>query len=379
MRVIHVCPFMGEQLGGSERYVFNLSKVQSKSYDVHILTSTRYPSRVGVSKENGVTIHRLYSPVTIWNIDPVTLAIRKLSSIRYDLLHIHSYLYTLSAQAAISNYLQRRRSILHIHGGLGPPPYKTSLPRRVIKAFYDKSVGKFVIETSDIVASVSHRDLGYLESVYGISPHRLRHIPNVVDTEKFSPAQKSRETDGRTLIYVGDLERWKGLDLIMRWAIQTENGSDYPINIQFVGQGSYYEKLVKLQRHLSTNGNGISIEVLGQRPHHEIPELVCNADVLILPSFWEGMPTVVLEAMSCGTPVIATPVGDIPNMISNGVDGFIIDNNIESLDWVIEKIVKTPQLVDSMGKKARMRVRNEFSLRAVSNKLKEVYESLRPS
>lgn len=52
MRIVHICPFIGEQLGGSERYVVNLSKIQSKTYDIHVRTITHLP-KVGVSKENG--------------------------------------------------------------------------------------------------------------------------------------------------------------------------------------------------------------------------------------------------------------------------------------------------------------------------------------
>ena len=93
MRVAHVCPFVGEQMGGSERYVFNLSKAQSHKHDVHIYTTTKYANKVGTSITNGVNIHRIYSPIVIWNVNPMVFALRYFAKSMPDILHIHSHLY----------------------------------------------------------------------------------------------------------------------------------------------------------------------------------------------------------------------------------------------------------------------------------------------
>ena len=65
MKIAHICPFVGEQMGGSERYVCNLSKQQSKDHDVHIYTTTQILEKVGTSHSDGITIHRFYSPKTV--------------------------------------------------------------------------------------------------------------------------------------------------------------------------------------------------------------------------------------------------------------------------------------------------------------------------
>ena len=159
LKISHVCPFVGEQMGGSERYVINLSGMQSKNHDVHIFTTTKHPSRVGVSEINGVTIHRFYAPAVIWNVNPLTLMLRSLMKSQSDVFHIHSYIYFSSNQAIFAKILKRRKSLLQIHGGIGPPPYDVGLVKGTAKHIYDQTLGKLTILGSDIVASVSKTDI----------------------------------------------------------------------------------------------------------------------------------------------------------------------------------------------------------------------------
>ncbi|MDF1541068.1 MAG: hypothetical protein P1Q69_19380, partial [Candidatus Thorarchaeota archaeon] len=87
MHIAHVCPFVGEQYGGSERFVVNISKYQAKENDVHIYTTTRYIDCVGTRVIDGITIHRLYSPASIWNVEPISFALRRIANSKADIYH----------------------------------------------------------------------------------------------------------------------------------------------------------------------------------------------------------------------------------------------------------------------------------------------------
>ena len=375
MRIVHVCPLVGEQLGGSERFVTNISRMQSDEHEVHIYTTTKYPNRIGRTIVDGVTIHRVYAPITIWNIDPLCIMAPQLMKSHADILHIHSYLYTISAQAILAKLVRKTKALLQLHGGLGPPPYETTFTRRIVKQIFDSSIGSFIIRNSDMIASVSRKDLEYVEQNYSVSPDRLQYVPNCVDTNKFM-FSKTKTSGKPVLLYVGDLENWKGLNLIYKWLFEKRDTTNEQFTFRFVGQGTLYSKLQKLKNFFEMKRNGISIEILGQKDHDEIPMIMTESDALVFPSYWEGMPTVILEAMASGLPVIATPVGDIPRMLRNGERGLLIERNPESLELAVNRIISQDPEIAVISRSARSFVEGRYSIGSICQKLSIIYSTI---
>jgi len=376
MRVSHVCPFLDEQMGGTERYVANIIKVQSKHYDVHVYTTTCKLQKVGTTEWNGATVHRFYSPMVLWNINPIAFIFRSLIESNPDILHVHSHLYTTSNQAALMKKIKRSKVLLQLHGGVGPPPFRTSWTRLAAKQFYDASLGKFTIKNSDIVASVSKSDLDYVARQLSIPEHRLRYLPNAVDTDVFKPRVRKESSCDKTLLYVGDLEPWKGVGLLMKWIRQWKSADGDGVRIRFVGQGSYLPELRKMQEDHHKGTNGMSVEVLGPKHHSEIPGIMNEAAALVFTSYWEGMPTVILEAMSSGVPVISTPVGAVPDVISNMETGLLIDRSLESFQEAVTFILNDVSATQRIRQNARAAVEQRFSLAKAGRALQEVYSDM---
>ena len=374
MQIAHICPYVGEQMGGSERYVWNLSKFQSRNHDIHIYTTTQYRDRVGTSVCDGVIIHKSYAPVSVWNINPISFMLPALIKSKSDIFHIHSHLYLTSNQAILAKIMNNRKALLHLHGGVGIPPYKVSWSKLVSKRFYDRTLGKFTINNSDIIASVSRSDLVRISEIYSISQSKLRYIPNVVDTEVFKPRENS-EQETKTLLYLGDLEPWKGIGSLIKW-IRNNNWPKNQFKLRFVGQGSYLNHLLTHQKNQAKSGNGISFEVLGPKSHDEIPDILNEASALILPSYWEGLPTVILEAMASGVPVISTGVGDVPHIIKHRKTGFLIERSFPSFKKAVDTVLNDDALVRTIAVKARQLVENEFSLMNVERIVKKSYRDL---
>ncbi len=375
MRIAHICPFVGERMGGSERYVWNLSRTQARNHEVHIYTTTQNPKRVGTRLSDGVTVHRHYSPLTLWNINPLVLMMKPLMMSESDIFHIHSHLYFTSNQAVAARVLKKKRSLLQLHGGVGIPPYDVGLLKLSAKHFYDRSVGKFTIMNSSLIASVSRSDLKQISKQYNIGEERFRYVPNMVDVDAFRP-QISELPEARTLLFVGDLEAWKGVGSLIQWIHAMSKTRLDSLTFRFVGQGSYMKDLINLRERLHRLGSTLTVEILGPRNHSEIPSILQRSNALVLPSYWEGMPTVVIEAMASGIPVISTKVGDVPSVVGNRETGFLIDRSISSFEEAVSAVLTDSELVGDVTRNARKLVEREFSPLNVSRVVDRVYSEV---
>ncbi len=141
-------------------------------------------------------------------------------------------------------------------------------------------------------------------------------VANGIDRERFSPRDQTqaRRAVGlperpRVIAFIGRLEREKGvLDLMEAFESVARTNAD--AILVFVGDGSIRMQLEALARPF-----GDRVRILGARPHDEIPHYVASADVVTLPSWAEGTPNAVLEALASGRRVVATRVGGIPDVV----------------------------------------------------------------
>jgi glycosyltransferase involved in cell wall biosynthesis len=123
-------------------------------------------------------------------------------------------------------------------------------------------------------------------------------------------------------------------------------------------------------------GKRVSIDVSGPRKHDEIPSILNEASALVLPSYWEGMPSVVLEAMASGVPVIATGVGDISRLIENERTGFLINRSFRSFKEAVDSVLSDEPLVREVTENARKAVEHGYSVSRVEQIVNSVYYEL---
>lgn len=189
--------------------------------------------------------------------------------------------------------------------------------------------GKIPARAKQIV-NASKRALGILSvsqalademQLMGIDKDKIHVIYNGVDHDKFSVQKASSPNKPKNyILYVGNLKKEKGVvELLKGFAAITKM---HPlITLVYAGPGKIGEELLQQANKLSLNNK---VSLLGSVDHHQLPELISQARVLALPSYNEGVPNVVLEAMACGTPVLATNVGGIPEVVNEGICGKII-------------------------------------------------------
>lgn len=178
-----------------------------------------------------------------------------------------------------------------------------------------------------------------------------------VDFKKFTIEKK---TDERLCVvgYIGRLSEEKGiLNLIeaMPLVLKKRTGVRFVI----CGNGSLTDDIEKIMK---TESLEKIAELRGWVPHEDVPRCLNEMQLLVLPSLTEGLPNILLEAMACGTPVLATAVGVIPEIIEDGGTGFLLKSNDPRhiADKIVE-ILDNPKLLEKISQKACEWVRENFS------------------
>lgn len=183
---------------------------------------------------------------------------------------------------------------------------------------------RYTLQKAQAVIAVSRPMVDCLIAL-GASPHIVHHVPNGVDRNVFAPRNQkaARESLGwslnhELLLFVGRLEREKGLFELLDAYRQVRSPADKPISLVIVGEGSQQNRLAERTRDLP------DVVFTGARRPDEIASFLAAADLLVLPSWAEGTPNVVLEALAAGRPVVASLVGGIPDMVCPGKNGLLI-------------------------------------------------------
>jgi teichuronic acid biosynthesis glycosyltransferase TuaC len=164
---------------------------------------------------------------------------------------------------------------------------------------------------------VVSEDLGRVaERDYGAHPDRIRAIPNGCDASIFHPADRAEArraldlpADAEVVTYVGRLVPEKGLRELLA-AAGALRASRPRLQLVLVGEGPMHGELAALAA-----AGELPVRFAGTRPPAEVARWMCASDLVTLPSYSEGHPNVLVEALACGRPVVATPVGGIPEVV----------------------------------------------------------------
>ena len=383
MNIIQGCVRYPPAPGGAETVVRAYSEgLLSKGHNVEVITTDLYTETPFVKKDmpsevSGVPVSR-HSAYSISGEAHYVLAPGMVTSFlkkKADIIHTHSYGYFQNHAAWIKERFQSTPWVItpHFH-----PSWSMwgGAKRRTLRDFYDSKIGKSTMESADLITCVSNHEKEMLVKEIGINEDNIKIIFNGInwsdwkqlpDKEKFR--KKYPEISDKFVIFAGRLATNKGIpDLIEAISLEGSKRFDLVIMGADMGLGKELDQLA-----LSKN---IKMHRLGHVDDEIYRSALSAAEVLVLPSEYEAFGIVLLEAAAAETPVVATKVGGIPEAMSEGKNGLLVEyKNPELLSKSIFSILDDDSLSSEMGSFGR-EFSKDFSWSKIVDNLEKEYQKL---
>lgn len=313
-------------------------------------------------KENSLSrwLRLLASPFTLF----ATILFRHVSVVHINTSMVPRAYWRDLAYLLVAKLL-RARVLWQVHGGKLPSRFFGS---RTMAAFLRWTLG--LPDAIVVLAKVEQ------DSYRRFLPHQhVLLMPNAIDYQPYVgvPTVRSREEYPLRLVYVGRLAREKGLyESFQALRLAAELGVDARLTIG--GQGP---EEARLRRYAQALGIASRITFAGPVFGAEKVKLFSQADVFLLPSYSEGLPYALLEAMAAGIPVVATPVGAIPDVVSHGTHGFLVPvRDGKSLAEAIAALGSNRDQLTWMSRACRRRVRAAYDINRLAMDFAQRYAEL---
>jgi glycosyltransferase involved in cell wall biosynthesis len=359
--------------GGIGYYIYNLSKgLIKKDHKVTVITrgSTR-----GVEKEiiDGIEVFK----ATFFPLYPFHMTLHgffvnsllKSYGSEFSLVHLHSPL-TPSVKTTlpvVTTVHTAMRIDARYHEVIDP----YSLAEKVQSMYFSPFVESQLFRLSDIITAVSPSVVNELNE-YEVNSMRVSVMWNGVDEKIFCPIKDKKRLE-KYVLYTGVLRARKGLFDLIKCA-NLVNKMIPDIRFVICGDGPLLQKLKVQVRNVGLEEQVI---FLGRVDRKKLVELYQNASIHIVPSIYEGLPTVLLEAMACGIPVVATNIGGNRDIISSGVNGLLVPpQSPEKMAKMIVMLWDDESLRKKIGSNARKTILEKYTWDIIVNNYLNIYECL---
>ena len=288
---------------------------------------------------------------------------------RKGLRHLHAHFGNVAPDVAmLVAHFGRRHD--------GPGSWSWSFTMHGPDEFWDVSRHRLArkVASADLVVCISHFARSQLMA---ISDERhwgkLRVVHCGIDPGEFQPEGGGGADGGLSVLCVGRLIKLKGQAILLR-AVAEAARSRPDIEVTFVGYGEARAELERLARELGIEER---VTFAGAAGSHQLRDLYARADVFCLPSFGEGVPIVLMEAMAMRLPVVTTHIAGIPELVEHDVNGLLLPpGRVDALAAALTRLAADPQLRARMGEAGRRRVEAEFESGACARELRELLVEL---
>lgn len=274
---------------------------------------------------------------------------------------------------AVFSLFRNSVSLISLHG-------QQSLTINTRKGYFVRTVygilEKFAFSRAHALVAVDERTKEYYLQRYPNYKSKIHVIPTGVDTNIFKPLDKERvrkkfgfSKNDKIVLYVGRIEPPKKVDEIIRaFHILATKNNDCKLVI--VGDGVLMDESKAIVKELELED---SICFFGIRKRNELPEIYSMADISVLYSGNEGSPLSVKESLACGIPVVANAVGDIPLIIKNGFNGYILEN-----DSRIELSLSMKKAIENVSDSKKQCIESimPYSIDNVSQEMIDLYKKI---
>ena len=314
-------------------------------------TGQRRPLAVGIISQ-GILLARL---------------VRELLSGAGDIVHIHTcsgFTFWRDCLHAIAARILGCRIVWHVHGG-GFADFAARLNP------LGRQLLRFMFERASAVIVLSEYWIGLLQT---FAPRaKWRAVPNGVPIPPAGALSTLREP---IFLFLGNLGILKGgMDLIRATALAVKTG--FRGRVELAGWETEPGQKEAFQKTIDDLGCGCPVQLIGPIAGDAKNRVLSSAGCLVLPSYMEGLPIAILEAMAYGLPIISSRVGAIPEIISEGVEGFLIEpGDVQGLADRMIQLERDAELRLRMGRAARQRAVENYSIGTMSGRLMRIYAEM---
>lgn len=313
-------------------------------------------------------------PVTLirkrWRYDfSIIWKIRRfLKSGQYDIVHTH--LFTADFWGRLGALFMDSAIISSAHNVISTE--KTMLNK--VECFLDRVLVQF----TDIVLCVSPQVNRSLQHEVGLPREKLVTIENGIDISLMSGTQTRKEArtilgisgDSPVVTVIGRFFQQKNHRTFLKSLVPVYGR--YPdLTVLLVGEGELEKEI---RNDLFSYNLGNAVRLLGIR--RDIPTILNATDILMIPSLWEGLPIVLLEAIFSRTPVVATRVGGIPDVVTDQTTGLLCQPDAESLSSTLLWALDNPERMNSMAQTAYATSHEKYDIRRTAQRYIDLYRSV---
>ncbi len=380
IRVLYILDNLA--IGGAQQIVLTLAKyLDKKQFHVAVCTlfsrdSTLEEPLADEIKKAGIPVYPL-AMVSWRDWNTIKSLLRIIDNEGVDIVHSHM----VPAEfwgSFLSKLLRRKRTLYTRHNTYTPKGFASKLQLFLLNHLI-----------SEKVVAISDSTFQNLVTQCRTNPGKIVTIPNGVETEKFSPAltgERLRESWGISgdVPVIGNLSRFeqrKGYDVFLNVAFELKKRN---IDALFLAMGYGPE-----EEHLRSRATQLDLgrHVLFVKPRRDMPEVMSALDILLFTPYWgEGLPTIVLEAMASGKPVVASNTGSNREIVIDGITGFlpspktwVMETNQLDAAAFAEKIlylIRNKDHARQMGIEGRRVVEQNFSVEKMVQKTEALYRNL---
>ena len=380
MKILQGCVRYPPAPGGAETVVKAYSEgLRDLGHDVEVVTTDLYTETPFVKKKmpsvvNGINVTR-HKAYTVSGEAHYVLApgmVQSFLSKSADIIHTHSYGYFQNHAGWIRERFQSTPWVItpHFH-----PSWSMwgGSKRKTLRDFYDTVIGKGTLEAADLITCVSKHEKDMLVSEIGLKEDNIKIIYNGINWEDWSSVPNKEvfrkqypNVSEKFVLFAGRLATNKGLsDLVSAMQLIDKKSVDLVVTGADMGLGKQLEK--------EASDKGVKMHRLGHIDDETYRSVLSAAEMLVLPSEYEAFGIVLLEAAAAKTAVIGTNVGGIPEAMSPGKNGLIVEyNDVNNLAKSIAILLEDEKMSDEMGNLGREWAKN-FSWESIVKEIENEY------
>jgi len=240
-----------------------------------------------------------------------------------------------------------------------------------------------IAHEADLLVASTDDERNDLVELYGADPGRVYVVPPGVDLALFQPLDRAEARrkmgygEGRLLLFVGRLERLKGVEVAIRALAFLRDRKHDDVRLLILGEDSKDGDESEMERLKAIATSACvrdRVDFLGSVAHHELPYFYSAADAVVMPSYSESFGLVGLEAQACGRPVVGSDVTGLRSVVRDEVSGYLVaGHDPAAYAERIGRLLEDPELAQQMGRRGRL-LAQRFSWSRTADRLEQLFD-----